>query len=78
MASLRPLDATLLGTTRAGRPGEDLGRKLHRTVVGQDRTKRSTISFVPTNGGQPLLNLTASGQVHSRNGIAGDLTQEVV
>lgn len=31
MASLRLLD-----TTRAGRPGEDLGRKLHRTIVGQD------------------------------------------
>src|SRR6202451_1483145 len=31
MASLRLLD-----TTRAGRPGEDLERKLHRTIVGQD------------------------------------------
>jgi ATP-dependent Clp protease ATP-binding subunit ClpB len=31
MANLRLLD-----TTRAGRPGEDLERKLHRTIVGQD------------------------------------------
>jgi ATP-dependent Clp protease ATP-binding subunit ClpA len=27
---------TLLDTTRAGRPGEDLERKLHRMIVGQD------------------------------------------
>src|SRR5580692_8641672 len=31
MASLRLLDVT-----RAGRPGEDLDRKLHRTIMGQD------------------------------------------
>ena len=42
MASLRLLDAT-----RAGRSGEDLERKLPRTIVGQDEAIHH--SFVLTS-----------------------------
>src|SRR5271154_4072586 len=44
MASLRLLDAVQLDTTRAGRPGEDLERKLHRTIVGQDEAIHHIVS----------------------------------
>jgi hypothetical protein len=53
MASLRLLDATQLDATRAGRPGEDLERKLHGTIVGQDEAIHHIVRALPMLSDRP-------------------------
>jgi ATP-dependent Clp protease ATP-binding subunit ClpA len=64
MANLGLLDAN-----RAGRPGEDLERKLHRTILGQDEAARSqTLLFLgPTGTGKTrVVEATAEALLGTR------------
>jgi ATP-dependent Clp protease ATP-binding subunit ClpA len=56
-----------LDTTRAGRPGEDLERKLHRTIVGQDEAIHHIVRAYQcyltgfAAAGRPIANLLFLG-----------------
>jgi ATP-dependent Clp protease ATP-binding subunit ClpB len=57
----------LLDTARAGRPGEELERKLHRTIVGQDEAIHNIVRAYQcyltglAAAGRPIANLLFLG-----------------
>jgi ATP-dependent Clp protease ATP-binding subunit ClpB len=79
MASLRLLDAT-----RAGRPGEDLERKLHRTVVGQDEAIRHVVRAYQSHltglaaAGRPIASLLFLGPTGTGKTRVAEATAEAI
>src|SRR5882757_824398 len=79
MASLRLLDAN-----RAGQPGEDLERKLHRTIVGQDEAIHHIVRAYQCHltglaaAGRPIANLLFLGPTGTGKTRAVEATAEAL